>query len=107
MDKKLRAVSAFTFSAIITAVFIVALTIAGELYKPLKDLLKEQHHHHWVGKGIWSAILFFAISIGYYGMASAVTEHSTARLVRVLSWMFVLATFVLFGFFTYEFFIHV
>lgn len=107
MDKKLRAVNAFIAGAIVVAVFVGGITIAGELYAPLKNLLKEAHDHHWVGKGIWSAIVFAAVSILYYIASKETNTDSTIRLMKMLSWMVILVTMALFGFFMYEFIIHV
>lgn len=107
MDKKLRAANAFIAGAIIVAVFVGGITIAGELYAPLKNLLKEAHNHHWVGKGIWSAIVFAVVSVLYYLVAGETNTDSTIRLMKMLSWMVILVTFALFVFFMYEFIIHV
>ena len=106
MDKKLKTTNAFLCGAIVTSVFVVVATIAGELYSPFKNLLKELHGHHWVGKGIWSAIIFVAVGALYYMATKEPNTDTTTRLMKILSWTAILATLVLFVFFIYEFVIH-
>lgn len=107
MDKTPRVINALLAGAIVATVFVVVITIAGELYAPLKNILKEQHYHHWVGKSIWSVIFFVITAGGYYVVMRSATNESTVRLIRILSWMVVFSALALFIFFVYEFFMHV
>ncbi len=91
--------------AISTVIFIVILTITGDLYAPLTALLQE-HYHHWVAKGIWATILFIIVIFGYYVVKKVDTNDATIRLVRMLGWALLLGALGLFLFFTYEFFGH-
>ena len=101
-------------SASITTIFILAITLTGELYKvagadgkminPIKDYLKSLHGHHWVGKGIWAVALFIIISAIMYGACKVeVTEQKIGKYVSVLSWTLALCTIAFFSFFAYEY----
>lgn len=105
-NKSVKIVNSFICSAIVVTIFIVAITIAGELFKPLKNLLTEQHNHHWVGKGIWSAIIFFVVAVGYYVVNKRGNARTTSNLLMILSWSLLLALIILMAFFAYEFSIH-
>ncbi len=101
-------------AAIITIIFVVIITVAGELYttpdaagksvKPIKDFLKELHGHHWVGKGIWAVILFIISTAGLYlAGRNAPGESKLTLVVSMLSWALILGTLALYGFFAYEY----
>lgn len=97
-------------------VFIVVLTIAGELYKvtgvdgktlnPIKDFLKALHGHHWVGKGIWAVGVFLITTGASYLVNKGKIEDRTTCHVSVLSWTLALGTIAFFAFFGYEYAIH-
>ena len=61
----MKVVTSAFISAALVAVFVVGITIYGELYTPLKDWLKVNFSHHWVGKSVLSAILFLALFISF------------------------------------------
>lgn len=99
---------ALTYAVIVASVFVAAVTIFGELIvidgaKIIKNWLAETHGHHWVGKGIWTLILF-AVS-GFIGYMTLKLRHvpTPAKLVRVAAhialWMSILITL----FFIYEY----
>lgn len=102
-------------SGALTTVFILILTIAGELYKvagadgkmvnPIKDLLKALHGHHWVGKGIW-AIVFFLVSwlFFYFVTKEGEGDGKLSTYVMVLSYTLIAATLSFYGFFAFEYF---
>ncbi len=92
--------------AISTVVFIVVLTVVGDLYAPLKNLLKDAHHHHWVGKSIWATILFVVVALGYYFIKKTDINDITTRLVRTLAWTLIFGALTLLLFFVYEFLGH-
>ena len=101
-----RIVHGMIIGAIVAALFIVILTIVGELYEPLKSLLKEQHHHHWVGKGIWASVLFIVVSIVSVLSLKNPSLSGTARLLKTLAWVLALSLIVLLIFFAYEYSSH-
>lgn len=107
VNNEARVVNAFTVGAIATVVFIVVVTIVGELWSPLKTLLKEAHHHHWVGKGVWSVITFVVVGIGYFLIVRNSSETTTNKLLKRLALTLVLGTLILLAFFSYKFFIHI
>ncbi len=103
-------------SGALTLVFILAITIAGELYKvagangamvnPIKDLLKSLHGHHWVGKGIW-AIALFLVSwlLLYFVTKESESDGKLSTYVSMLSYTLIAGTLAFYGFFTYEYLI--
>lgn len=92
--------------AISAVALVVVVTIIGDLYAPLKNFLKDAHYHHWVGKGIWAAILFTVVTFGYYFFKKIDTSDNTTRFMRALAWTLIFGALTLFLFFTYEFFKH-
>ena len=103
-------------STSITSVFIVVITILGELYKvagaggkmvnPIKDLLKALYGHHWVGKGVWAIALFlFSALVFYFVMKSEDDTRSLGKYITLLLWTLIACTLALYGFFTYEYLI--
>lgn len=93
--------------ALLASVLILFLTVTGELYSPLKNLLKDLHYHHWVGKGIWAVIIFIASTLVLHWTTKDRSESlSLVRSVNWLSYTLVLAAVVMFLFFIYEYVIH-
>ena len=104
--------------ASVAVVFVVIITIAGELYKimgpdgktminPIKDFLKALHGHHWVGKGIWAVALFVISSaVMYFAGRNNSGERQLSMYVSMLTIMLIAGTALLFGFFIYEYSIH-
>ena len=107
MDNKTKSLHAITVGAIIAVIFVMIITIAGELFSPLKSLLKEAHQHHWVGKGVWSIIIFVVVSGIFYFTGKHSGNTITSRLLNVLSWILILSALALFVFFIYEFYAHI
>ena len=101
-----KLVNGIIIGAISAVIFITLLTIIGELFPPLKTLLKDAHHHHWVGKGIWATILFVIVASVYYFIKKIDTSDSTTRFMRALAWTLIFSALTLFLFFVYEFFKH-
>ena len=111
-----KLLKSFVLSTSVTSIFVVVITILGELYKvvgadgkavnPIKDLLKALYGHHWVGKGVWAICLFFITMLAFYFVIKP--EDDTRRLgkyITLLSWMLIVCTLALYGFFTYEYLI--
>jgi len=105
---KLRLIKGLITGAIATSVFVVVITIFGELLPPLKNFLADAHHHHWVGKGIWSAIVFVAVMLGSLLVFRGDDDSMllTSRLIRYLSHALLAGTAILLLFFVYEFYAH-
>jgi hypothetical protein len=43
----------------IVLIFVTLSTLVGELHTPFKSLLASLTGHHWVSKGVLSAVIFF------------------------------------------------
>ena len=91
--------NATILSAIITVIYITAVTVTADLYTPLKEALKNICSHHWIGKSI-TAILVFAIFWGLFLLIKPKTKPSL--LLNLLTVVSILAAFVIFIFFTWE-----
>lgn len=105
-EKGTRITQAVAFGTIVVTFFIVSITIGGELFKPLKALLAEAHHHHWVGKGIWSGVTFVVTSAIYYIATRFPKEERTHTLIKWAGIVMLLGTIILLLFFWYEFASH-
>lgn len=95
-------ITSLIHATISTIVFIVALTLGGELSKPFKLLLSGVTGHHWVTKGVFS-LIFYAIS---YALVSRVTAENadpifpqTINLVKAV----ILGGLIIFGFYVWHF----
>lgn len=53
----------YFIATIVTIVYIPLITVAGELYPPLKDFLKSVFWHHWLGKSVVLVILFITVAL--------------------------------------------
>jgi len=104
MDSGKKFVNSFIISASIAVIFIVAVTIMGELYAPLKDWLKNAFTHHWIGKGAISFIGFYLISFLLY---SAMSENinRTVLLLNILTCIVGAGIIAIIGFYYYEAFL--
>lgn len=98
-DKYLKG---FTTSAIVAVVLITVLTIAGELYKPLKDALKDAFMHHWIGKGVVSFVGF--IVLGFILQAMHTALPSKEKLAKCLTSITAFCAVAIIAFFFYEFY---
>lgn len=94
---------AILVGAISGTIVAVLLTVGGELLPSLKNTLKEWYGHHWVGKGIWTAIAFALSSLGYAAISPLPSEQRTVRLVVFLAGALVAGAAAITLFFVYEF----
>ncbi len=101
--KKIQYINSFALGAILAVIFIAIATIGGELHSPFKQWLKLTFFHHWIGKGVLSLIIFFAIGLFARGLMSN-KQSVTHFLLVCLSWVIVLSMFSIFGFYFYEVF---
>lgn len=102
-------------SSAITSIFLVAITIAGELYKvagpdgkmvnPIKDYLKATLGHHWVGKGVWAVALFFFMAVVIFLINKNRDTIRPHRAITIARCSLVLGTIAIYGFFIYEYLI--
>lgn len=105
---KFHLVKGLVAGAIAVVLFVVSITILGELLPPLKNLLKDAHHHHWVGKGVWSAVVFAVVTLGSFSVLRGKSENTlvASKLILYLSHALIAGTVLLFLFFVYEFYTH-
>ena len=104
-------INAVLTATLITSVFVVLITIIGELYvvdgaKPLKDFLKGLHSHHWIGKGIWAAVLFGAVTLASYKICGKNPERKMYLLPKMTAHVLVAGSLILIAFFMYEYNLH-
>ena len=101
MPSNYKLIRSAALGAILSIVAVTVITIAGELYAPLKDWLKSVFTHHWLGKSIISVAVFVVFWI--IGMATfRADEDKTRQSISVLFSVAVLCTFALAGFFIYH-----
>lgn len=60
---RFKIVRATLCAATCTVTFITGITVAADLYAPLKNWLKLTFSHHWVGKGILAGAVFAAVIV--------------------------------------------
>lgn len=78
------------YAALITIIFVVAITIFAELSVPLKDLLKNFSGHHWTSKSIFSVLLYAACTTLLYLL---LPKQSANHLRKALGFLLVLTVF--------------
>lgn len=93
MEKQLKILQSFAISAVVVIIFVVAATVVAELSHPFKDFLKENFIHHWVGKGVISATIFFAV--GFLAMVYPLKSNSRSAAL----WLTILSLTAIIGFF--------
>ncbi|OGD90843.1 hypothetical protein A3D81_01750 [Candidatus Curtissbacteria bacterium RIFCSPHIGHO2_02_FULL_40_17] len=92
-------INATVLSAILTIIYITVITVAGELYPPLKEFLAKNFSHHWIGKSI-TAILVFVVFAGLLLVLKP--KIKTAFLLNLLSAISIVSALILFSFFAWE-----
>ena len=105
MDK-LKPIWASAYSATITIVVVVTMTIGAELSVPFKNWLTGFTGHHWVTKS-WISVLVFALFFCVLRfLGKPVGESQTRKALIVLQAVAVLGFLAILGFYIYEFFAH-
>lgn len=99
---KLKIVSAAAMSAILAVFFVTVITVAAELWLPLKEWLRTMFTHHWVGKSILVIGLYLGRLALVFFIANGATLERLNKILRCLFWLAVAGTLILFGFFTAE-----
>lgn len=102
MDKKFKIIYAVALGAIVSVIFITVITIAADLYLPLKGWLKNVFSHHWVGKSVLATIVFLGISFLALFLPIRAEEEKIIKVLRCLIWLTILGTLAIFGFFIWE-----
>ncbi len=99
-NKNIKITSAALISAALVAVFVVIITIYGELYAPLKDWLKVNFYHHWVGKSVLSVVLFLALFISF--IFKTPNEKFLNFSLKLAFWLAIISSAVILIFYLYE-----
>lgn len=98
-------IRATTCAAAFAVAFVTGITIAADLYLPLKDWLKLTFSHHWVGKGVLAIALFVGISAILLFFPTPKDEMKAKALARS-TWTLVIASLIgtisIIVFFIYE-----
>jgi len=102
MDKKNKIIFSITIGAIAAVIFITAITIAADLYLPFKDWLKNNFHHHWVGKSVLAVAIFFAASLFIRLLPISMDDNKVEKVLKLLFWLTILGSLAIFGFFVWE-----
>ena len=92
----------YYIAAIFTILYIPAITVAGELIKPLKDFLKNVFWHHWLGKSVILIAVFIIASL----LFGKIKDENVLSDEKYFSWITRLAflgALAIFVFFTYEY----
>ena len=103
MDKKSKIIFSFVLGAIGAVIFITIITIAADLYLPLKGWLKNVFSHHWVGKSVLAGVIFFAISFLTLFLPIRAEEEKIIKALRLLIWITIFGVLAITGFFIYEY----
>ncbi|KKW19999.1 MAG: hypothetical protein UY63_C0003G0012 [Parcubacteria group bacterium GW2011_GWA2_51_10] len=96
-----RILRAYLIAAIVTVLFITIVTVAADIYLPLKDWLKTVFFHHWLGKGALAGLVFF-ISAAALSSVSPRRDEDVSSAMRLLSIVSILCALSLIAFFFLE-----
>lgn len=105
MEKRLTVLCSAVCSAIITVIFITAITIAADLLPPLKDWLKATFTHHWIGKSILATLLFVLGIVTLPFLKKGQDIEKITKKLNLLFWLGVLGSILITGFFIWEAFL--
>ena len=72
---KITLIISSAYSAIISSVFVVVITIWADLAAPLKDWLKSVTGHHWTTKSVFTALIFTLVMIILYALRKKHTDN--------------------------------
>lgn len=105
IEKKLHLISSLISSAMLSVIFVTTVTIGGEVYAPLKNWLTSTFTHHWLGKSVLTAVLFFGITVVFMCIPRETsTAFALGRRVQRLSLVTTLSALALVGFFIYHYY---
>lgn len=99
-NRKMGLLAGFAISGALSILFVTAATIGGELYKPFKGWLAGTFSHHWVGKGVIAMAIFFGLGL-LFGFLMRRGRLPTGLLV-MCTWVAILSTAAIVGFYIYE-----
>lgn len=100
---KFKTIYASAVAAAFSIITTTAVTIGGELSLPFKNWLKSFTGHHWVTKSWLSIIVFAAVFVAVRILSKEENPARTRRAVAMLVWLAIVASFVLVGFYIFEY----
>ncbi len=101
---KITLTRASIIGLIASMIFVAAITVAADLYIPIKNWLAATHGHHWVGKGIWMIIFFAVFTIVSYPILNRNQDALSAKMIRMGGHIAIDASVIMTLFFVYEYF---
>jgi hypothetical protein len=90
--------------ATVSVAFLTILIVVADLEPAVKDWLKLNFSHHWVGKGLLATVALFLSGAFFLGGGPR-SEHDHAKAGHRLYVMTIAASIVLLMFFLYEAFL--
>ncbi|MFQ5541144.1 MAG: hypothetical protein ACE5F4_02770 [Candidatus Paceibacteria bacterium] len=94
----------FAVAGIISMIFVVASTLYGELHAPFKNWLAQTFSHHWVGKGVIASLIFVFGGVLFSPLFNR--KGAVAFALWGVVWVALIGSFVILGFYLYEFFLN-
>lgn len=88
--------------AICAVIFITIITIAADLYLPLKGWLKNVFSHHWVGKSVLAAVVFLLFAVLSWPFSKRADDEKITKALILLNWFLVVGSLAIIGFFIWE-----
>ncbi len=102
MDKKSKIIFSVAVGTIAAVIFITTITIAADLYLPLKGWLKNVFSHHWVGKSVLAAVVFLLFSVFGWLFSKRANDEKIRKALILLNWLLIIGFLAIMGFFIYE-----
>ncbi len=97
---KPKLIKSSAYSAILTIVFVVIITVWAELSVPLKEWLKEISGHHWTTKSIFSALLYAIGIVVFYLAVRGNSENNLGKILKTLIFFTIIGVLILALFYT-------
>jgi hypothetical protein len=103
---KLKYIYASAYSASLSIVAVIAMTLGTEYSAPFKTWLTGFTGHHWITKS-WASLIVFAVMFAIIALANkGVDQYQTRKSLIVLQTTAVAGFVILLGFFIFEFVVH-
>ena len=84
----------------LSALFVVVVTIWAEKSPPLKNWLAEWSGHHWVSKSIFSLLIYFSGLFLFYYVPKQVDGNVVRKYLNALLATTFLSALAIFAFYT-------
>ena len=87
--RKSKAV-AFLLSALLTIIIIGSMIVVDEVNLAFKSFLNSLTGHHWVTKGVFTAVLFTLFSVIFYVILGSEKARKILRADNIWAWSLLL-----------------